>query len=121
MLESLLEQQKIFDRFELADYFFCTPTGTQIHPSNFRRRVWIPTLEKAGLEIREMRQTRHSFATNALSCGENPLWIARVLGHRNTEMIIKVYSKYVEKTLGSNDGNIFNNLHQGNISNDGEE
>ena len=22
----------------------------------------------------------HSFATNALSCGENPLWIARVMG-----------------------------------------
>jgi integrase len=43
-----------------------------------------------------MKQTRHSFATVALSCGESPLWIAKVMGHRNTEMVIKVYSKYIE-------------------------
>ena len=43
-----------------------------------------------------MKQTRHSFATVAMSCGENPLWIAKVMGHKNTEMIIKVYSKYIE-------------------------
>jgi integrase len=39
-----------------------------------------------------------------LSCGENPLWIAKVMGHRDTNMIIKVYSKYVENVSGSKDG-----------------
>jgi hypothetical protein len=38
-----------------------------------------------------------------MSCGENPLWIARVLGHRNTDMIIKVYSKYIRNAAGSRD------------------
>ena len=50
-----------------------------IDTSNLRRDVWNPVLEKTGLEYREMKQTRHSFATNALSCGENPLSIPQ--GH----------------------------------------
>jgi integrase len=51
-----------------------------------------------------MKQTRHSFATNALSCGENPLWIAKAMGHRDTDMIIKVYGKFIENASGLNDG-----------------
>ncbi len=112
MLDSLLEQKKILTHLDSFEYFFCTETGSRIHPSNFRRRIWIPALREAGLEIRDMRQTRHSFATNALSCGENPLWIAKVLGHHNTDMIIKVYSKYIERSSGSNDGSAFNYLYQ---------
>ncbi len=51
-----------------------------------------------------MRQTRHSFATNALLYAENALWIANVLGHRNTDMIIKVYAKSIERLQGIPDG-----------------
>jgi len=59
-----------------------------------------------------MKQTRHSFATVALSCGESPLWIAKVMGHRNTEMVIKVYSKYIENAAGFSDGAAFNEVTQ---------
>ena len=69
------------------------------------------------LKIREMKQTRHTFATVALSCGENPLWIAKVMGHRNTDMIIRVYSKYIENAAGSEDGARFDQVIKGN---DGE-
>jgi integrase len=55
-----------------------------------------------------MKQTRHSFATMALSCGENPLWIAKTMGHRDTDMIIRVYGKYVENASGSKDGSMLN-------------
>ena len=120
MRDALREQKRIHERLDSPEYFFCTPRGARIHPSNFRRKVWLPALKQADLKIRDMRQTRHSFATNALSCGENPLWIASVLGHRNTEMIIKVYSKYIERSSGSSDGKTFNDLYQGNNSNDGE-
>jgi len=113
MLEALREQEKIYREFN-GEYFFCSPTGQQVNSSNLRQRVWIPALEKAGLIVREMKQTRHSFATVALSCGENPLWIAKVMGHRNTEMIIKVYGKYVENAGISNDGSALNNALLGN-------
>ena len=65
-----------------------------------------------------MKQTRHSFATVALSCGENPLWIAKVMGHRNTDMIIKVYSRYIEDGSGSPDGIRLDKAFQGTKSKD---
>ncbi|MBF0509142.1 MAG: tyrosine-type recombinase/integrase [Deltaproteobacteria bacterium] len=107
MMEALKMQQKIYEQFG-GEYFFCSRTGTQIILSNLRSRVWVPTLKRAGLPYREMKQTRHTFATIALSCGESPLWIAKVMGHRNTEMIIKVYGKYIEQARGAKDGGLFN-------------
>ena len=90
MLHALLEQKKNHERFN-CQYFFCSPRGERVHTSNLRRRIWKRALEKAGVPYREMKQTRHSFATNALSFGENPLWIAKVMGHRDTDMIIRVH------------------------------
>jgi integrase len=109
----LQEQRKIYDQFR-GNYFFCSLNGGIVDPSNLRRDVWWPALKKATLKIREMKQTRHSFATIALSCGENPLWIAKVMGHRNTEMIIKVYGKYIENATGSEDGTLFDEVIKGN-------
>jgi len=112
MLAALKLQKKIHDQFQ-CEYFFCTSTGERIDSPNLRKQIWIPALKKAGVPYREMKQTRHSFATNALSCMENPLWIARVMGHRDTNMIIKVYSKYIKDATGSMDGNKFDNLYSG--------
>ena len=115
--DALKNQKNIYDRFK-GEYFFCSPTGNMIDTSNLRRDVWNPVLEKTGLEYREMKQTRHSFATNALSCGENPLWIARVLGHRDTDMVIRVYSKYIENAMGCQDGESLNKFFRGCIGSD---
>ena len=71
--------------------------------SNVRIRVWIPTLKRAGVEYMEMKQTQHSFATYQLSQGKNPLKIAKVMDHRNAEMVIKVYSKYIDDAVGVDD------------------
>ena len=57
-------------------------------------------------------------ATNALSCGENPLWIARVMGHRDTDMIIRVYGKYIENFNGTQDGNSLNDFYKRNTEKD---
>jgi integrase len=111
MYETLEAQKKIYERLK-GEYFFCSPAGTPVNRSNLRGRVWIPALKSAGFEIRDLKQTRHSFATVALSCGESPLWIAKVMGHRNTEMIIKVYGKYIENAGVSKDGNSLNQLYQ---------
>ena len=42
-----------------------------------------------------MYQTRHTFATLALSSGEALDWVAKMLGHRTTQMVIRHYHKYV--------------------------
>ena len=35
------------------------------------------------------------------------------MGHSNVDMIVKVYSKYIENTVDDNDGKKFNNLQEG--------
>ena len=103
MLAPLETQKKIHEKTG-GEYFFCTERGTPIDLSDLRRDVWIPALRAAHIDYRAMRQTRHSFATNALLYGENALWIATVLGHRNTDMVIKTYTKYIERLGGTPDG-----------------
>ncbi|MFC1591241.1 tyrosine-type recombinase/integrase [Thermodesulfobacteriota bacterium] len=103
MLEILNEQQKIYDQFK-GEYFFCNTVGGMIDFNNLRNRCWKPALSEAGLNYREMKQTRHSFATITLANGVNPLRIAKIMGHRNTDMIINVYSKYVDD--GNDDSDV---------------
>ena len=44
-----------------------------------------------------------------LASGENPEWVARVLGHSSTEMLFKVYSRYIPN-LTRMDGSAFERL-----------
>ena len=48
-------------------------------------------------------------ATLMLASGENPEWIARTLGHTNTDMLFRVYSRYVPN-LTRQDGRAFAGL-----------
>jgi len=46
-----------------------------------------------------MYQTRHSFASLMLSYGEDPLWVARMLGHTGPDMIFKHYGKFIRNRV----------------------
>jgi len=116
MKAALMEQLSICEKLD-GEYLFCTTTGEQLNHANLSNRVWRPALKEAGIPYRPMIQTRHSFATTALSLGENPLWIAHVMGHRDTDMIIKVYTKYLKNAVNTNDGNALNEIYSGMISN----
>jgi integrase len=49
------------------------------------------------LRRRPFYQTRHTFTSNALAAGENPKWVADMLGHKSTEVLFEVYEKYIPK------------------------
>ncbi len=69
----------IYEKFK-GEYFFCDPNGHDILPASLRKMVWLPALKKANMPFREMKQTRHSFATIALSCGESPFGLPKLWG-----------------------------------------
>ena len=77
------------------DYLFTGPGGGLLNVSFLRDRVWYPTLTKAGLRRRIFYQTRHTFASNALSAGEAPSWVSRMLGHTSPEMLFSVYARFI--------------------------
>jgi integrase len=52
---------------------------------------------------------RHTAATLWLAAGESPEWIARQLGHTSTQMLFKVYSRYVPN-LTRQDGSAIDRL-----------
>ena len=60
-----------------------------------RKNVWTPALKKAGIEYRNPYQTRHTFASTLLSRGENPLWVAQQMGHKDWGQIIKIYGQWI--------------------------
>jgi integrase len=101
---ALLEQRNLMA--EECRWVFGTRNGEPINLVNFTNRIWKPLLRYLGLAQRRPYQTRHTAATLMLGSGENPEWVARTLGHVNTEMLFRVYSRYVPN-LTRNDGKAF--------------
>lgn len=92
-----------------SQYVFCNKLGQPLDHNNVTKRVWYPLLNALGLTKRRPYQTRHTAATLFLASGENPEWVARVLGHSSTEMLFKVYSRYVPNATRM-DGTAFERL-----------
>ena len=108
MVKEALEQQWE-DRDPDVDYVFCSRGGHPIDAHNFANRIWYPLLRYLELEKRRPYQTRHTTATLMLASGENPEWIARLMGHTNTQMLFTVYSRFVPN-LTRQDGLAFTGL-----------
>lgn len=64
-----------------------------------RKTVWTPALERAGVPYRNPYQTRHTFASILLSRGENPLWVAQQMGHKDWGQIRKVYGRWLPQRV----------------------
>lgn len=97
---------------KLSKFVFCNRQGEPLDHNNVTKRVWYPLLEHLKLKKRRPYQTRHTAATLLLASGENPEWVARTLGHSSTEMLFKVYSRYIPN-LTRMDGSAFERLIQG--------
>ena len=104
--EALRAQKKATGQFE---YVFCSRNGSPLTHRNVTQRVWYPLLRHLGLRQRRPYQTRHTAATLWLAAGEAPEWIARQMGHTTTEMLFRVYSRYVPN-LTRRDGSAMERL-----------
>lgn len=100
---------------KISEFVFCNRLGHPIDNKNFINRVWRPLLRNLGLEHRRAYQMRHTAATLWLASGEAPEWIARQMGHTSTEMLFRVYSRYVPN-LTRQDGSAMERLLSQHIS-----
>ena len=48
------------------------------------------------LRERNLYQTRHTFASLMLQAGEDPAWIARMMGHTTTKMLFERYGRFIQ-------------------------
>ncbi len=114
---SIAMSQRVYDALreqwaysgKKSAFVFCARNGEPLNHRNVTRRVWYPLLAMLELEKRNPYQSRHTAATLWLAAGESPEWIARQLGHANTSMLFRVYSRYVPNLMGR-DGAAFEQL-----------
>lgn len=112
VFDALKEQEK--STRQVSPFVFCNRDGLPLDYKNINNRVWKPLLRHLGLKVRRPYQCRHTAATLWLGAGENPEWIARQLGHATTEMLFRVYSRYVPN-LTRRDGSAFERLLAANL------
>ncbi len=75
--------------------FFNPNTGAGWHEAKALARAFRKACTEAGVRYRYVYQLRHSFASRALSSGENPLWVARYMGHTDVGMVTRHYGKWI--------------------------
>jgi len=107
IVEEALQRQKVVTGN--GPIVFPNRRGKPLDHDYLGRSVWYPTLKKVGLAPRTPYHTRHTAATLWLASGENPEWVARQLGHADTNMLFKVYSKFIPN-LTRRDGSAFEKI-----------
>jgi len=69
------------------------------------RKVWKDALSVFEIEPRPLYATRHTFASLSIAAGEDPLYIAAVMGHSRPDQLFLKYASYLEGV--KNDGQKF--------------
>lgn len=77
-------------------WVFPNADGGRLNLDNLRHRIWYPTLQRAGLRPRDLYQCRHTFASLMLQAGEDPAWVARMLGHTTAKMLYERYHRFIQ-------------------------
>lgn len=65
--------------------------------SNQLEKVWKAAHKGTGIAVRKPYELRHTFASQLLSQGENPAFIAKLLGHKTVEMVIRTYGRWISE------------------------
>lgn len=84
--------------------FFNPVTGKPWDESRDFWRAWKNILRRAGVRYRYPYQMRHTFASLAVSSGEPVGWVADVMGHATTEMVIRNYARTWQRETAKTGG-----------------
>lgn len=94
-LEALQQQKAI--SFLAGKEVFLNPRTNEPWSGDgpFRKTMWQYALKRAGVRYRSPKQLRHTYASWMLSAGENPLWVAKQMGHEDWSQIVRTYGKWI--------------------------
>lgn len=81
------------------------------------RAQFYALLDFLGIQNRVMYNTRHSFASIMLSQGEEPLWVAAMLGHKNLNITYSHYAKFIPQKTRAR-ATFLNGLLESKVTND---
>ena len=102
-LWELFERRRRANNRESPWFFYSAHRG--IISPNALRRTWKDVLATFDISPRPLYATRHTFASLSIAAGEDPLWVAKVMGHSRPDQLFLHYSSYLEGL--KNDGEKF--------------
>src|SRR5215475_7519711 len=78
----------------MEDWLFQTPVGTQIDPSNLRKK-FNRLLVDAGMRRIRFHDLRHTFASLLLQNGEGLAYVKEQMGHSSIQVTVDIYGHLV--------------------------
>ena len=80
---------------EMPEWVFINEAGKQLEHNNYRRRVFEPLLQKAGLRRIRFHDLRHTFASLLLQQGESPQYVREQMGHHSIQITVDIYGHLI--------------------------
>jgi integrase len=74
-------------------FVFVSPDGAPLAYTNWRRRVWVPACERAGLEGLRFHDLRSLAATALVAVGTDVKTAQTRLGHSSSRMTLDIYAR----------------------------
>ncbi len=90
-----IQEQLKYKKYDNNFVFHNPNTGNNFISTDSFRKHWVRIFDSINIKYRNPYQMRHTFASMLLSNGENALKVAKYLGHKDTEMVTKIYGKYI--------------------------
>jgi integrase len=78
---------------------FTAPRGAPLRYSNFRSKVWLPALARAGVPPVGIHVLRHSAAAGMIRAGAGAKTVQAVLGHASAAFTLTVYGHIFDADL----------------------
>lgn len=80
-----------------SDYVFTTRSNKPYYSAiKISTNYWTKALKKSNIKYRNLYQMRHTFASLMISSGEDILWVSSMLGHKNSNITLSTYAKYIK-------------------------
>ncbi len=80
-----------------GDFVFASPAGDLLHYQNWRKRYWMPAVERAGLAPLTFHELRHTAAALMLGEDANLVTLQRRLGHRKSSTTTDFYGHLTQE------------------------
>lgn len=84
-------------RLDDSEYVFNSRLTQPYHSSTkISTSYWQKILKKLDIQYRNLYQMRHTFASLMIASGEDILWVSSMLGHKNSNITLSTYAKYIK-------------------------
>jgi len=84
-------------KIDNSEYLFNTRFNKPYHSAvKISTIYWEKVLKKLGIPYRNLYQMRHTFASMMIASGEDILWVSNMLGHKNSNITLSTYAKYIK-------------------------